>query len=176
MLDVIEKICFSEEEIQDIVKKLADDITKDYMGKDPLIFGLLNGCLPFMSDLVKKIDTELTLAYVKASSYDGAVSTGNVKFEGKMPDVKGRDVIIADDILDTGRTLKSVRDMLLEMGAKSVECCVLLDKPSGRKVDIKPKYCGGVVPNAFVVGYGLDYNEHYRNLPYIGVLKKEIYS
>ena len=176
MLDCIESICFSEEEIAGIVKKLGKEITKDYDGKDPLIIGLLKGCIPFMSDLFKNIDTEITLGYMKVSSYKGTESTGTIKIDGSIPDVKGRHVIIVDDILDTGRTLNAIKNVFTDNGALSVEVCVLLDKPEGRKVNIVPKYCGGKVPNAFVVGYGLDYDEHYRNLPYIGILKKEIYS
>ena len=176
MLDCIESICFSEEEIADIVKKLGKEITKDYDGKDPLVIGLLKGCIPFMSDLFKNIDTEITLGYMKVSSYKGTESTGTIKIDGSIPDVKGRDVIIVDDILDTGRTLNAIKNVFMDNGALSVEVCVLLDKPEGRKVNVVPKYCGGKFPNAFVVGYGLDYDEHYRNLPYIGILKKEIYS
>ena len=176
MLDCIESICFSEEEIADIVKKLGKEITKDYDGKDPLVIGLLKGCIPFMSDLFKNIDTEITLGYMKVSSYKGTESTGTIKIDGSIPDVKGRHVIVVDDILDTGRTLNAIKNVFTDNGALSVEVCVLLDKPEGRKVNIVPKYCGGKVPNAFVVGYGLDYDEHYRNLPYIGILKKEIYS
>jgi hypoxanthine phosphoribosyltransferase len=176
VLDCIESICFSEEEIADIVKKLGKEITKDYDGKDPLVIGLLKGCIPFMSDLFKNIDTEITLGYMKVSSYKGTESTGTIKIDGSIPDVKGRHVIIVDDILDTGRTLNAIKNVFMDNDALSVEVCVLLDKPEGRKVNIVPKYCGGKVPNAFVVGYGLDYEEHYRNLPYIGILKKEIYS
>ena len=113
---------------------------------------------------------------MKVSSYKGTESTGTIKIDGSIPDVKGRHVIIVDDILDTGRTLNAIKNVFMDNGASSVEVCVLLDKPEGRKVNVVPKYCGGKVPNAFVVGYGLDYDEHYRNLPYIGILKKEIYS
>ena len=172
----IEKIYVSEEEINEMLNRLGNEIKADYKDKNPLIIGLLKGCLPFMSDLVKKLDFPLTLNYIKASSYKGIESTGFITIEGKVPDVAGRDVIVIDDILDTGRTLDSIRRVLIEHGANSVELCVLLDKPDGRKFDIKAKYVGGPVPNEFVVGYGLDFNEHYRNLPYIGVLKPEVYQ
>ena len=176
MNDDIQKISVSEEEIKNIVKRLGTQISKDYEGKNPLFIGLLKGCIPFMSDLLKYVDIECTLEYMKVSSYSGTESTGVVTVQGSMPDVKDREVIVIDDILDTGRTLSLVRKMLEDAGAKSVTICVLLDKPEGRKVDITPAYVGGLVPNEFVVGYGLDYNEHYRNLPYIGVLKEKVYS
>lgn len=172
----IEKISVSEEQIKSIVEVLGSQITEDYAGKKPMFLGLLKGCIPFMSDLLKYVTIDCTIDYMKVSSYDGTSSTGNVKVKGEMPNVLDKDVILVDDILDTGRTLDAVRKLLLSNGAKSVTLCVLLDKPEGRVVDITPAYVGGLVPNEFVVGYGLDYNENYRNLPFIGVLKKDVYS
>lgn len=176
MHDDIKKISVSEEKIKGIVEELALKISKDFLGKNPMFIGLLKGCMPFMSDLVKHITIDCTIDYMKVSSYDGTSSTGSVAVKSVMPEVEGKDVILVDDILDTGRTLDAVRKLLLNNGAKSVTLCVLLDKPEGRVVDITPAYVGGLVPNEFVVGYGLDYNEKYRNLPYIGVLKEEVYS
>ena len=176
MNDDIKKISISEDEIKQIVERLGTQISKDYQGRNPLFIGLLKGCIPFMSDLLKYVDIDCTLEYMKVSSYSGTESTGVVTVKGGLPIVEGREIILIDDILDTGRTLDSVRKMLMEAGAKSVTICVLLDKPEGRKVDITPAYVGGLVPNEFVVGYGLDYNEHYRNLPYIGVLKEKVYQ
>lgn len=176
MNDDIKKVSVSEAEIKHIVEKLGTQISKDFKDRNPLFIGLLKGCIPFMSDLLKYVDIDCTLEYMKVSSYSGTESTGVVTVKGGLPDVAGREVILIDDILDTGRTLANVRKMLMDAGAKSVTICVLLDKPEGRKVDITPAYVGGLVPNEFVVGYGLDYNEHYRNLPYIGVLKEEVYS
>ena len=176
MNDDIQKVSVSEKEIKEIVERLGKQISADYEGKNPLFIGLLKGCIPFMADLLKYVDIECTMEYMKVSSYQGTESTGVVTVKGGLPDVRGREVILIDDILDTGRTLDNVRKMLYEAGAVNVTLCVLLDKPEGRKVDITPAYVGGLVPNEFVVGYGLDYNEHYRNLPYIGVLKKEVYS
>ena len=176
MNDDIKKISVSEDEIKQIVERLGTQISKDYQGRNPLFIGLLKGCIPFMSDLLKYVDIDCTLEYMKVSSYSGTESTGVVTVKGGLPIVEGREIILIDDILDTGRTLDSVRKMLIEAGAKSVTICVLLDKPEGRKVDITPSYVGGLVPNEFVVGYGLDYNEHYRNLPYIGVLKEKVYQ
>lgn len=176
MINDIKNVSVSEEEIKEIVKRLGQEISKDFKGKNPMFIGLLKGCIPFMPDMLRHVDIECTLEYMKVSSYFGAASKGVVSIKGTMPDVKDRHVIIVDDILDTGRTLDAVKKMLLGEGAKSVTICVLLDKPEGRVVNIDPSYVGGLVPNEFVVGYGLDYNEKYRNLPFIGILKEEIYK
>lgn len=176
MQNDIKKISVSEEDIVEIVKRLGSKISRDFEGRNPLFIGLLKGCNPFMTDLLKHINIYCNLDYMKVSSYDGTSSTGNVTLKSAMPNVEGREVILVDDILDTGRTLVAVKDLLFANGAKSVTICVLLDKPEGRIVDIEPAYVGGLVPNEFVVGYGLDYNELYRNLPYIGVLKEEVYT
>lgn len=172
----IKKISLNEEQIEEIVSRLGKEISNDYNGKEPLFIGILKGCIPFMPDLLKNVSINCTLDYLRVSSYEGTKSSGKIKIKGDIPSVKDKDVIIVEDILDTGRTLMNVRNLLLEKGAKSVNICVLLDKPEGRIVDIKADYVGGHVPNEFVVGYGLDYNEKYRNLPYIGVLKEEIYT
>lgn len=172
----IKKISVSKEQISEINSRLGKEISKDFEGKDPLFIGLLKGCVPFMCDLLKNVTIPCTTEYVKVSSYYGTESTGSVTVKGEFPNVEGKDVILVDDILDTGRTLNECKRILLEKKAKSVSLCVLLDKPEGRKVNIQANYVGGLVPNEFVVGYGLDYNEHYRNLPYIGVLKEEVYS
>lgn len=172
----IKKISMNEEQITEIVSRLGKEISNDYNGKEPLFIGILKGCIPFMPDLLKNVSINCTLDYLRVSSYEGTKSSGKITIKGDIPSVKDKDVIIVEDILDTGRTLMNVRNLLLEEGAKSVNICVLLDKPEGRIVDIKADYVGGLVPNEFVVGYGLDYNEKYRNLPYIGVLKEEIYT
>lgn len=172
----IKKISVTKEQIDEICQRLGSEISRDYAGRTPLIIGLLKGCQPFMSDLVRNITIPCNLEYMKVSSYRGTESTGIVTVKGEMPNVKDREIIIIDDILDSGRTLDSIRQLLFNNKAKSVELCVLLDKPEGRVVDIQAKYIGSLVPNEFVVGYGLDYNEFYRNLPYIGVLKEEIYT
>ena len=173
----VKKILVSEEEILKRCKELGKQITEDYKGKTPIFIGLLKGCNPFLMDLLKHVDLHCSLDYMDVSSYSGTNSTGNIKilYDAQV-DVEGKDIIIVDDILDTGRTLQKVVDLFKHRKAKSIRLCVLLDKPEGRKVDIKADYVGGLVPNEFVVGYGLDYNEMYRNLPYIGVLKEEIYS
>ena len=176
MQNDILKVSLSEDEIAKITTRVGKEISKDYKDKSPMLIGLLKGCVPFMSDLLKKITCKCTIDFLKVSSYSGTSSTGVVTIKGDIPNVKGKDVILVDDILDTGRTLFEIRKLLLNAGAKSVRLCVLLDKPKGREVNIEADYVGGLVPNEFVVGYGLDYNEYYRNLPYIGVLKEEVYS
>lgn len=173
----IKKILVSEKEIQDICKRLGKEISNDYAGKCPILIGLLKGCEPFMSDLCKNITTHCKLEYMRVSSYAGTGSTGNIEIKSDVAiDVRGKDVIIIDDIVDTGRTTLLIKNLFEQRGANSVEVCCLLDKPEGRVVEVEVKYIGGYVPNEFVVGYGLDYNELYRNLPFIGVLKEEMYK
>lgn len=177
MIEDIEKVSVSKEQIEQMITNLSKQINQDYYDKKPVFIGLLKGCNPFMMDLLKHIELYCTLDYMDVSSYDGTSSTGTVTILHDLKsDIKGKDVIVVDDILDTGRTLNEIKNLLLNRGAKSVKICVLLDKPEGRKVAIEADYVGGLVPNEFVVGYGLDYNELYRNLPYIGVLKEKIYS
>lgn len=174
--DDILKISMSEDEIKSIVERIGKKLNNDYLDKDPLFIGVLKGAIPFMTDLMKQINIKSTLDYIKVSSYSGTKSTGNITIKGDMPNVKDRHVIVVEDILDTGKTLLELKKLLISSGALSVKLCVLLDKPEGRKYDISADYVGGKVPNEFVVGYGLDYNERYRNLPYIGVLKEEVYK
>ena len=177
MINDIKRVSVSKEEIQEICSRIGQQISKDYEGKCPVFIGLLKGCNPFMVDLLKEVTVHCTIDYLDVSSYNGTSSTGVVVIHQDFrTDVKGRDVIIVDDILDSGRTLKEVQKLILKRGANSIKLCVLLDKPEGRVVDMQADYVGGLVPNEFVVGYGLDYNEKYRNLPFIGVLKEEIYS
>ncbi len=177
MKNDIKKILLSSEEIASICKKLGKQIEDDYKDKKPIVVGLLRGCLPFMSDLVKCINAYIYLDYMSVSSYEGTSSTGVIKVNKDVStDVTGRDVIVVDDIIDTGHTLEYVTKYFLNKGAKSVKTCCLLDKPEGRKVNFNADYVGHIVPNEFVVGYGLDYDGLYRNLDFVGVLKPEIYS
>jgi hypoxanthine phosphoribosyltransferase len=177
MINDIKKISVSKEQIDDICKRLGKQISEDFKGKEPVFIGLLKGCNPFMVDLLKEVTIHCSIDYLDVSSYNGTSSTRVVVLHKDFrTDVKGKDVIIIDDILDSGRTLQEVKKLILKRGANSIKLCVLLDKPEGRVVDIQADYVGGLVPNEFVVGYGLDYNEKYRNLPFIGVLKEEIYS
>lgn len=170
------KVSISKEELDNMVKNIGNQINNDYKGKNPLIIGILKGAVPFMNDLLKVITLKVTTDYLRVSSYQGTKSTGTITIKGDIPDVKDKDVIIVEDIIDTGRTLKELKKLFEENGAKSIKIATLLDKPEGRKVEIEADYVGGIVPNEFVVGYGLDYNEYYRNLPYIGVLKEEVYK
>lgn len=174
----IAEVLISEEEIEEKVSELGAILTEEYKDKFPLAIGVLKGALPFMSDLMKKVDAFVELDYMDVSSYGNAtVSSGEVKIEKDLnTSVEGRDILIIEDIIDSGKTLSYLVELFKYRKANSIKIVTLLDKPSGRKVNLKADYVGYEVPDAFVVGYGLDYAEKYRNLPYIGVLKKEIYS
>ncbi|OLO27411.1 hypoxanthine phosphoribosyltransferase [Alkalihalophilus pseudofirmus] len=178
MKDEIKEVLISEEQIQEKVRELGDKLTKEYDGKFPLVVGVLKGALPFMADLTKRIDTHIELDFMDVSSYGaGTVSTGEVKIVKDLnTSVEGRHVLIVEDIIDSGLTLSYLVKLFHYRKAESVKIVTLLDKPDGRKVDLVPDLSGFTVPDAFVVGYGLDFAERYRNLPYIGVLKPEIYG
>ena len=176
MLNDVEKILLSEQDILSICERLGNQISKDYLGKHLILVGLLKGCNPFLSDLAKKITIPLEINYMKASSYDGVKSSGNIKITLDLDtDPKDKDILIVEDIVDTGATLTKVVGNLLARSPKSVKVVTLLDKPEGRVVDFEADYVGSVIPKEFVIGYGLDYNEKYRNLPFVGILKKEVY-
>ena len=174
----IQKVLVSAEEIQDITVRLGKQLSEDYKDKFPLVIGLLKGCIPFMGELMQQMDIHLELGFMDVSSYHGGIeSSGDIKIEKDLGiPVHDRHIILTEDIVDTGRTLSVIVELLKFRGAASVEIVTLLDKPTGRVVEIKPKYIGTTVPNEFVVGYGLDYEEKYRNLPYVGVLKPEVYT
>ena len=169
---------YSEEEIIAKTKELGTQLTKDYEGKNPLLIGVLKGSVPFMAELIKHIDTHVEIDFMVVSSYHGGVkSSGEVKILKDVDtNIEGRDVVFIEDIIDTGRTLKYLRDMFKYRKANSVKIATLFDKPEGRVVDIEADYVCYDVPNEFIVGFGLDYAERYRNLPYVGVLKEEVYS
>ena len=174
----IKKILISQDEITEAAKKLGAQLTKDYAGKNPILVGILKGSIPFMAELVKHIDTHIEMDFMMVSSYHGGTASSgviNIK-QDVTQDIKGRDVLFVEDIIDTGQTLKNLRDMFIEREASSVKIATLLDKPEGRVVEIEADYTCFTIPNEFVVGYGLDYKENYRNLPYVGVLKEEVYS
>ncbi len=177
MQNDIEKILISKEELENITKKLGEQISLDFKGKTPVFIGLLKGCNPFLTDLLKNVTIPCEVDYMKVSSYLGTESSGNITIVNDITtNIKGRNVIIVDDIVDTGRTTSLIKNLFEQRDAQSVTICCMLDKPEGRVVDVDVKYIGSTIPNLFVVGYGLDYNELYRNLPYIGVLKNEIYK
>ena len=174
----IEKVLISEEQIKECVNRLAKEIDKDYEGREPLMVSVLSGSFMFVADLMRASTIPVEISFLFATSYgSGTVSSGNVEIHaGKGFEPKGRDIIIVEDIIDSGRTLKKIREYLLECGATSVEICTFLDKPSRRVVDVDVKYTGFEVPDEFVVGYGLDFDYKYRQYPYVGVLKKEYYE
>ncbi len=174
----IEKILVTEEELADITKKLGEQITRDYAGKKLLIVGVLKGSIYFLTDLSRHIDLPCQIDFIQASSYGSStVSSGVIKITKDITeDLTGFDVLLVEDILDTGKTLKHIHDMLIKRNPESIAVITLLDKPSRREADIHADYVGVDVPNAFVVGYGLDYDQFYRNLPYIGILKEEVYK
>lgn len=174
----IKSIVLTAEQIETACVRLGQQITEDYKGKLPLCVGILKGSVLFMTDLIKHIDTHIEMDFMDVSSYHGGTeSTGEVKILKNLNvSVEGRDIIIIEDILETGTTLTSIVDLLKYRKANSIEIATLLDKPSRRKVEIEAKYVGEKIPDEFVVGYGLDYQEKYRNLPYIGLLKEEVYQ
>lgn len=174
----IADILVSEKEIQEICVKLGKQITADYKDKQPIFVGLLKGCVPFMSDLARQVDLKFDMAYMSVSSYHGGIaSSGDVKIKMDLDiSVKDRDVLIVEDIVDTANTIVTIIELLKHRGAKSVKMATLLDKPAGRLREYQPEYVGRVIPKEFVVGYGLDYDEYYRNLPYVGILKPEVYA
>ncbi len=173
----IENVLISQDDLRDIVMRMAKDITDEYHDKFPILLGLLKGCVPFMADLLKHLDFHLEIAFMNVSSYHGGTaSSGEVKIDMDLgTPVKNRHVLITEDIVDSGRTIDSVVDLLKYRGAKSVRVATLMDKPEGRVLDFTPHYVGKTIPKAFVVGYGLDYQEKYRNLPFVGTLKPKIY-
>jgi len=174
----IEKVLYSRDEIAGAAKRLGKELTRDYAGRQPLVISVLKGAILFTVDVLKEFDVYAYIDFVDVSSYHGGTeSSGKVDLVREISsDIKGRDIILVEDIIDTGRTLKYLIELLEEKGAHDVKVCTLLDKPEGRVVDVKADYVGFNVPNEFVVGYGLDYNELYRNLPYVGILKPSVYQ
>jgi hypoxanthine phosphoribosyltransferase/bifunctional protein TilS/HprT len=171
-----ESVLISEKDIQVICKKLGDQISKDYAGKSPLILAVLKGVVPFLTDLSKHFKFYCEYEYVASSSYHGGVVTSNWVEIYLWPrlSLKNKDVIIIEDIVDSGLTIQKIKQKALSEGAKSVKVVTFLDKPEGRKVKFVPDYIGQSIPKLFVVGYGLDFDEKYRNVPYVGILKPSI--
>ena len=174
----IKKILIYHDEIVAAARKLGQKLTEDYQGKNPILVGILKGSVPFMAELIKHIDTHIELDFMLVSSYHGGTSSSGVIniIKDMDQDIKGRDILFVEDIIDTGKTLKSLKELFEGRQPASVKIATLLDKPEGRLVEIEADYTCFTIPNEFVVGYGLDYDENYRNLPYIGVLKEEVYS
>ena len=177
MHTAIKEVLISEEQIRERCVELGKQISEDYAGKQPVLVGLLKGSIPFMAELMKHITLDVEIDFMDVSSYSGTESVGDVRIDKDLSgSISGDDIILVEDIVDTGRTLKTVVRYLMEAkAANSVKIVSLLDKPDRRVVDIKADYCGFTVPNEFVVGYGLDFDQKYRNLPYIGILKEEMY-
>ena len=176
--DDILKVLYSEEELKAKCAEMGAQITKDYAGKNLLLVTVLKGAVVYFTDLMRAIDLPCTIDFMIVSSYGSGVKTsGVVKIVKDLDtDLTGKDLLIVEDILDTGLTLSYLKDMLAARNPASIRIATLLDKPDRRKANIKADYIGYRVPDEFVVGYGLDYDEKYRNLPYVGVLKPEIYS
>lgn len=178
MLNDIKEVLYSEEQIRQKVKELGVRLTKDFEGRNPLVICILKGAFIFMSDLVKEIKIPLEIDFMAVSSYgQSTISSGVVKIIKDLDvSVEGRDVIIVEDIIDSGLTLSYLIDVLERRNAATVTVATLFDKPARRTVELEPDYKGYTLPDEFVVGYGLDYSEKYRNLPFIGILKPEVYS
>ena len=158
---------------------MAAQLSRDYADKDPLFVGVLKGVVMFYADMIREIKVPCQMDFMWMSSYSGTVSTGKMNVKQDLSqDIKGRHVVILEDIFDTGNSLQFTYEHLLSKEPASLKICTLLDKPERRKagITLQPDYVGFEVPNAFVVGYGLDFNEHYRNLPYVGILKPEVYE
>ncbi|AVQ19573.1 MULTISPECIES: hypoxanthine phosphoribosyltransferase [Fusobacterium] len=173
-MDYTIKTLLTREEVEKRIKELAKEIEKDYCGKDLLVIGLLKGSIMFMSDLIKEMDLPVMIDFMSVSSYSGTTSTGVINvLKDTDISVKDKDVLIVEDIIDTGLTLSHVKKLLEDRGAKSLKICTLLDKPSRRTVEMKGDYVGFEIPDEFVVGYGLDYDQHHRNLPYVGIVVKK---
>lgn len=174
----IEEVLITNKMIVNKCKELGKQITIDYADKRPILIGLLKGAVPFLAELIKHIECDVEIDFLDASSYEGINSKGKIKILKDVScDVSNRHIILVDDIIDTGLTLSEIIKIMKERNAASVETITLVNKPEGRKIkDSEPKYIGYSIPNRFVVGFGLDYNELYRNLPYVGVLKKSVYE
>ena len=178
MYEDIESILFTEEQIAEIVRNMGRRISKDYEGKNLVLVSVLKGSLPFMADLMRAITIPCSIDFLSVSSYgSGTVTSGEVRILKDLDgSLEGKDLLVVEDILDSGVTLSFLLKTLSARNPASVRLCTFLDKPERRRVNIHADYVGASVPDAFIVGYGLDYAEKYRNLPYVGVLKPEIYT
>lgn len=179
MIKDVERVLLSESDLDKIVSELAVKIENDYKNKNLLLLGILKGSIVFMSDLMKKINLPMQIDFMRVSSYGaGTKTTGkiNIILDLHRNDLSELDILVVEDIIDSGRTLSYLCEYLTLAGAKSVKTVTLLDKPSRREVNFTPDYTGAEIPDEFVIGYGLDYAENYRTLPYVGILKPEVYT
>ena len=174
----IERELFSCEELKEIVERIGREISRDYRGKKVLLVSVLKGSVVFMADLMRAITIPVQIDFMATSSYGaGTQTSGSVKIIKDLDiDLSGYHIVLVEDILDSGRTLSHLMELLRMRGAASLKICTLFDKPSRRQVPVEPAYVGAVIPDAFIVGYGLDYDEKYRNLPFVGVLKPSVYE
>ena len=174
----IERVFFSEEELKKRVAEIAAEINRDYAGKEPMLISVLRGSFVFMADLIRKIEVPCTVDFMSVSSYGrGTTSSGQVQITKDLSDdIEGKDIIVVEDILDSGNTLSYLLQLLQARKPASMKLCTLLDKPDRRVKEVHVNYTGFTIPDEFVVGYGLDYAEKYRNLPYIGILKPRVYG
>ena len=178
MLNDVERVLISEEEIKSIVKRLGEQISKDYIGKNLLMISVLKGSILFMTDLMRAIDIHCRIDFMAVSTYAGGLKSSGVAKIVKdldMP-IEGYDLLVVEDILDSGVTLSYILELLAARNPASIKICTLLDKPERRKNGLQADYVGAIIPDEFVIGYGLDYDERYRNLPFVGVLKESVYG
>ena len=178
MRSEIESILVPEEQLSKRIAELGEAITRDYKGQQLLLIGVLKGSVVFMADLMRRIDLDVSIDFMAVSSYgSGTKTSGQVRILKDLNrSVEGQNILIIEDILDSGVTLSYLTGLLWSRKPASIRLCTLLDKPERRRVDVKPDYVGFTIPNAFVVGYGLDYDERFRQLPYVGILKPEVYA
>lgn len=178
MLNDVQEVLISKEELSKRVKELGQHISEDYAGKDLMLIGVLKGSVPFMADLLREITIHCTMDFMAVSSYGNSTqSSGVVRILKDLDsNIENKNILIIEDIIDTGYTLKYLISNLKSRKPRDVSICCLLDKPDRRKADLDIRYVGFKIPDAFVIGYGLDYCERYRNLPFIGILKKEVYE
>ena len=175
----VKHVLVSAEELDTITTALAKQISEDFEGKNLVLLGILKGSVPFMSDIMRKITLPAELEFMKVSSYGaGTKTSGEIKIHLDLnrENLENYNLLIVEDIVDSGRTLSRLTQLLKNRNANNVKTCTLLDKPSRREVEFVPDFCGATIPDEFVIGYGLDYNEKYRNLPVVGILKPEVYS
>lgn len=178
MMQDIEKILVSEEDLKAGIREMAKKISDDYRGKNPILVGVLKGVIPFYAAMTQAMDIPMQQDFMSITSYEGGnASTGKLTLRKDIDhDIRGRHVLILEDILDSGRTLKQIVEMFRQREPASIKICTMLDKPSGRKEELEADYVCFTIPDGFVVGMGLDYQDYYRNLPFVGILKEEVYT